>query len=306
LKETQDLQQLIVRHPKLFFDEIGLNGAIFLGSEVRPAERIVKNRIDILAIDEDGTLIVIELKRGSDKLQLLQAIAYAAMIRSWEYEDLVGSFPDNADLRSIKLNGDQRVVLVADEFEYEVLIVCEWLTEKYGVDIICVRLRVTNDTTTQTEYLSGERVYPPLEIEDQIRQRKRGASALSTTPEEVITTASNNDLASFDQAQNNSSIQNSSSVRYDDKNKTFKYVVNKRIEWVVGIKKNYASVWQYRRFAGDLDFWRQRLSSPESVGERETNRALAFRLLSKMDFQNFLDAVGKAGGFEWSSTPRGG
>jgi hypothetical protein len=61
-----------------FCEEIG-ESLLVIGQKVRPSDA-VPDRIDILAIDDPGTSVVIELKRGSHKLQLLQAISYAGMV----------------------------------------------------------------------------------------------------------------------------------------------------------------------------------------------------------------------------------
>ena len=61
---------------------------IIIGKEVPPSTTVA-DRIDILAVDKSGTTVVIELKRGSDKLQLLQAIGYAAMISKWTPDELL-------------------------------------------------------------------------------------------------------------------------------------------------------------------------------------------------------------------------
>jgi hypothetical protein len=305
LKEREDLQDLIQRNSKAFFDEIGLGNAVLLGTEVKPASNMVQDRIDLLALDEDGTIIVIELKRGSNKLHLLQGISYAAMIAKWQPDQFFELLPENRHLElqhflddGAKLNGEQRIVLVADAFEYEVLTTAEWLLGKYDLDILCIRLQVARDPGSGAEYLTCEQVYPPLEIEDQVRKRRRGESLPSGSPAEILKTTTNADVSAFFEEQR-------TKVPFDAKNNALKYVVGPKIQWSVTIHKQNASVWQYRRFSEDLEFWRKRLSMPENVGERDSERSLAFRLESKGDFDGFLDASKEAATFEWQSRARG-
>src|SRR5690242_11305057 len=80
----RDLQSMICSNPESFCEELG-EELLVVGQEVRPSEAI-SDRIDILAIDESGGGVVIELKRGTHKLQLLQAISYAGMISHWSPE----------------------------------------------------------------------------------------------------------------------------------------------------------------------------------------------------------------------------
>jgi hypothetical protein len=277
LRERTDLQDLIERNSKVFFDEIGLGNAVLLGTEVKPAGDMVGDRIDLLALDEDGTIIVIELKRGSNKLHLLQGISYAAMIAKWQpdqfrellpenrYQELQQSLDDGA-----RINGAQRIVLVADAFEYEVLTTAEWLLGKYDLDILCIRLQVARDPGSGAEYLTCEQVYPPLEIEDQARIRRRGESLPSRSPADLLKTTTNADVSAFFEEQRKK-------VPFDAKNNALRYVVGSRVAWSVVIRKLFASVWQYRRFSGDLEFWRQRLSKPENVDQKDNEHALAAR-----------------------------
>jgi hypothetical protein len=115
-----------------------------LGEEIRPSE-VVDDRIDLLAVDTDGAAVIIELKRGAHKLELLQALAYAALISDWtparliaersrfsrksenETEEEVDEFLDEG---SNTLNGSQRVVLIAEEYDFEVLATAKWLSER--------------------------------------------------------------------------------------------------------------------------------------------------------------------------------
>jgi hypothetical protein len=305
IKERPDLQGLIERNSKVFFDEIGLGDAVFLGAEVKPANDMVGDRIDLLAYNnKDGTIIVIELKRGSNKLHLLQGISYAAMIAKWQ-PDQFRKLNQNRDLEldeGIKINSAQRIVLVADAFEYEVLITAEWLVETYDLDILCIRLKFARDPASGAEYLMCEQAYPPLEIEDQaIRRRaqKRGESPPPQDPAEILAATTNADVSAF------FAEQRTKKVTFDEKNKALRYVVGSRVAWSVSMQKRDAAVWQYRRFSGDLEFWRQRLSKPKNVGERDDGHALRFKLENKSDFDKFLDALTKASTFEWQNKPRG-
>jgi hypothetical protein len=302
LKETADLQELIKRNSKVFFDEIGLDDAVLLGAEVKPAPDMVKDRIDLLAVDKNGMVIVIELKRGSNKLHLLQAISYAAMIADWEevqFKELVPTH--ELDLaEGAKTNSSQAIVLVADGFDFEVLVTSEWLVRKCrgDLDIRCIRVQVVKDPSTNAEYLDCAQVYPPPEIaEEAVRRRaqNRGESVPPKNEDEVLESTTNKDLHDFFDSQRKN-------ISFDFKNKSLRFVVGPRVAWSVTMRKAFASVWQYRRFAGDLDFWRQRLSNKQ-VAERDDGRALRFYLENKQDFEQFLDAYNNASKCQWQTNP---
>ena len=66
-----------------------LSGDFHLNESGFPEDppQTVQDRIDLLGIDSEGTSVIVELKRGSNKLQLLQAISYAGMVARWGWEE---------------------------------------------------------------------------------------------------------------------------------------------------------------------------------------------------------------------------
>ena len=130
--ERSDLQRMIVNTPGAFCDEIG-EKLLLMGEEIVPTD-VVDDRIDVLALDRQGSTVVVELKRGLDKLHLLQALSYAAMVSEWDSEQIVGQragfrqcsvseaeeeIEEFLDEDIAALNAHQRVLLIAEEYDYQ-------------------------------------------------------------------------------------------------------------------------------------------------------------------------------------------
>jgi hypothetical protein len=117
-------------------------------------------RIDLLALDKAGNLVVIELKRTEDGGHMeLQAIRYAAMVSTMTLEQAVEahrkylnskgldtSDPEGAILKFLgseepaEFNTSVRIVLAAADFSKEITSSVLWLNEQ-GLDVTCVRMR---------------------------------------------------------------------------------------------------------------------------------------------------------------------
>lgn len=134
--ERADLQAAIVASWDSFTAELGYDELFLVGTEVVPHDSC-RDRIDLLGLSRDGTPVVFELKRHRDKLQLLQAISYAAMVARWDakrFIDAVGLRDDDGadELRSL-LAGDvfelhsPEIVMIAESFDPEVILAADWL-----------------------------------------------------------------------------------------------------------------------------------------------------------------------------------
>ncbi|SCL28991.1 hypothetical protein [Micromonospora inyonensis] len=123
-----------------------------------------RRRIDLLAIDKAGHLVVIELKRTDDGGHMeLQALRYAAMVSAMSFDEVVAAYEahlvrtrpdDEVDARAELLgwldvgdnddtpivSSDVRIILVSADFGRELTTAVLWLNRFEGMDVRCVRL----------------------------------------------------------------------------------------------------------------------------------------------------------------------
>lgn len=158
IRERQDLQRLLRHQLEVLGDDL-----LFVAEEYA-AFQDSRRRIDLLALDRSGRLVVIELKRTDDGGHMeLQALRYAAMVSTMTFEQLVATYAEHNEVTESQARqalgdwllpddgGEQdelaetladqvRVVLVAADFSTEVTSTVLWLNEQYGLDIECFRL----------------------------------------------------------------------------------------------------------------------------------------------------------------------
>ena len=156
--ERADLQRL------LRDDISALDEGLLVISEEFGAWEDARRRIDLLALDKQGRLVVIELKRTDDGGHMeLQAIRYAAMVSSMGFDEVARAYsahcakhrPDeDIDSRAELLDfleaadddedpvisSNARIVLVSADFGREITTAVLWLNGFEGMDIRCVRL----------------------------------------------------------------------------------------------------------------------------------------------------------------------
>ncbi len=311
LKE-RELQECICNSPKLFFDELEDENLLILGTEVTPSD-VVGDRIDILALDPtDGTSVIIELKRGTSKWQLSQALAYAAMISNCgagqEFLEFLSrsttvkreeiSF---AKVEIAELNRSQRVIMVAEAYDYEVLVAAQWLNEVYEVDIACYQITLARDGNADALYVSCTRIYPPQELSELARLRRSAKSTAGPARKdlEAMLSRSGAEVTQFFRDRLKQK------ARTDSRDSALAYPQTGTIRWYVQPRRTGAHVYQVGRFQhgpqDDESFWKQNLSNA-NVGYRKNATCLRFHLSGSSDFEFFQKTMDtEAATFSWKT-----
>ena len=296
-KEREDLQRMIRNSPDAFFAEMG-EKLLLIGEEIKPSDEVA-DRIDLLAIDPEGAAVILELKRGTNKLQLLQGLAYAAMVAKWdnsrfaeERQKLTNRSADDVqgDIDSFllddtdELNRSQRVVLIAEDFDYEVLITAEWLTDTAQLDIRCYRLQVSVEGGT--EFLTCTCIYPPPEITGRRGDGGPGKPKKKWADwDEALLNITNEAVVTFFRSQIDSGRKSYLPRRM------LNIDVNGRRRLNVLARRLAAYVWQKYRFEGDEEFWTNKIGEHIKAEPVRRKSCLRFFLASSEDFKQFSDAI---------------
>lgn len=145
--KERDIQNIIKSNPKILGEDL-----LIISEELAPCEDS-KKRLDLLALDKSGKLVVIELKRNDDGFHMdLQAIRYASMIRLFSIQDVIRHYQDYTqgntqediidflDQEIDKLDFDNiRIILINQDFSRELTNSVLWLNEQ-GLDIKCIKI----------------------------------------------------------------------------------------------------------------------------------------------------------------------
>ena len=174
LYERWDIQEWIADNPGILGEDL-----LIITKEFSDFDR-TRERLDLLAVDTDGKLVVIELKRddsGSDVHW--QAIKYASYLRQanqyevihmlaahekmseQEAEQKLREHIDSGNLDI--LNNDQRIILASHRFAPEATSAVLWLNEKAQNEnlITCVQLTpYPDDAKTDSIYLQVNTIIP--------------------------------------------------------------------------------------------------------------------------------------------------
>lgn len=273
LLERYDLQKGIVSSWEVFKNEIGLPSAFLIGQEINP-DSSTQDALDLLAYDADtSSLIVIELKRDRNKLQLLQALSYAAMISRWDSKTLISNIQRNLNpeyeelveiITSTALNADVRVVLVAEAFDPEVIITANWLNSNYEVDISAFAVEL-HEIENQI-FLTVDQRFPLRELDEAYERRGRVRERKSGTPnidwDEIIPTLKYSFAEKGVRMCQRIRDGEPASRRFGMLRKNFD-----GFNWItLNFRRNYVNVYIRGKFDGDKELLESKFSSPVEIG----------------------------------------
>ncbi len=178
LRERFDIQEWIAGTPEV----LGESLLIISKELVLPSGR----RLDLLAVDKEGALAVIELKRDDSGAGVeWQAIKYASYCSSFSHDEIyrhfakhLGTDGDDAqgkieefiDCEPDELNQRQRIILVSREFHSDVISAVLWLRES-EIDVECVRLTPHRDEAGEL-FINPEIIIPLPEAKDYIQKKE--------------------------------------------------------------------------------------------------------------------------------------
>ena len=190
LRERRDIQEWVAANPGILGDDLLIIGKEFSGFDQ------TSERLDLLAVDLDGRLVIIELKRddtGSDVHW--QAIKYASYFQRATADSIIrmaaeyrGESEEEAATALLRhlgaddlnaLNNDQRIIIASHRFAPEVTSAALWLNRKAPGDITCVKLTPHFDPQNGALYVQASTIIPVPEAEQYlvgIGQRSHGES----------------------------------------------------------------------------------------------------------------------------------
>jgi len=153
---------------------------------------------DIVGVDEDGNLVVVELKKGETPRDVIaQALDYTSRLRQHEYSDLQTEYNeflskhgyaddgvprlqdahqdhfDLADpLSKEEFNSDQRIVVIGATIDDATTNMADYLRDRGDIDIVLVEYTVYQDEDENLELLTTNAIRRPLEDEPAAKSEK--------------------------------------------------------------------------------------------------------------------------------------
>ena len=180
IKERDDLQEWLANCPSALGEELLIIQKEFAGFDG------TKERLDLLALDKNGSLVIIENKLDDSGRDVVwQALKYVAYCSTLKKSDIAGIFQDylkeqgtsddageimcrflevgSIDEAEINVGTSQRIILVAANFRKEVTSTVIWLIAN-RIDAQC--MKVTPYTVGEKLLLHVNQIIPTPETED--------------------------------------------------------------------------------------------------------------------------------------------
>ncbi len=177
-KEQEHLEKWIKTKPEILGNDI-----LIIGEQVYTKS----GPLDFLGIDNNGNLVIIELKR--DKLArvvLAKAIDYASDLANWDIEkisetcmsytgnsleDYISGNFENIEIDDLTINQSQRIMLIGFAIEESLGRMIEWLSTNFDMSVNAVILNYAK-TSNGSELLSRTVTIPEQIVKEKSIKKK--------------------------------------------------------------------------------------------------------------------------------------
>ena len=200
LKERQHIEEWLRKNPEIMGEEL-----LIIGHEYDDFEN--NERIDLLAIDKEGNLVVIEVKRDNSGISVdFQALKYVSYMSRRTLKEIIEIYSKYIDDNSLQLdpiqeimeflnvddesllndmiNNTQRIIIIGKEFDKRVLSVCAWLYEN-GINVKCISIKPYK--YNEEIFIDTTQIIPPEKIaEYYINKKSRTSNQEIKSDDKVI------------------------------------------------------------------------------------------------------------------------
>ncbi|MFC4321311.1 PDDEXK family nuclease [Litchfieldia salsa] len=185
LKEREHIEEWIRKSPEVLEEDL-----LIIGHEYDKFE--INERLDLLALDKEGNIVVIEVKRdvtgGYVDFQALKYASYCARLSPQDILELYSDYLkdcglevdakeslieflniENEEELNTILNTSQRIIIVGKEIDKRILSVCTWLYEN-NIDVKCITIKpykMENEIIIDTN-----QIIPPYKLENYYISKK--------------------------------------------------------------------------------------------------------------------------------------
>lgn len=189
LKERQHIEEWLRKNPEIMGEEL-----LIIGHEYDDFEN--NERIDLLAIDKEGNLVVIEVKRDNSGISVdFQALKYVSYMSRRTLKEIIEIYSKYIDDNSLQLdpiqeimeflnvddesllndmiNNTQRIIIIGKELDKRVLSVCAWLYEN-GINVKCISIKPYK--YNEEIFIDTNQIIPPEKIEEYYINKKSRTS----------------------------------------------------------------------------------------------------------------------------------
>jgi hypothetical protein len=174
--QEADLEDWIQNNPDILGERL-----LIIGRQVQVAD--VPDTLDLLALDRNGDIVIIELKRGAADIPVdFQALRYASYVSRWSYDDVedqaeayfiqqqgtqeefnfIEAFEEFFEEEIPDINQDQRLLVVGRSISQRLASVASWLLER-GIDVKVVE--ITPYKVDEDLYLHPRTILPTPGVE---------------------------------------------------------------------------------------------------------------------------------------------